>query len=153
MHITLKPGEHIAIQFHQTDGEFEIHFDTPKHPKALVVEEVSQALTNVVGVLLHEPLLYDDDTDDDDSDTPIGSHQNDPEPVGFFMDAHNRIHCTAFVHCRVDDASWKSKSDNRKWVVETLNADDDVTGEFDFYATLEELESASGLKQARKIIA
>jgi hypothetical protein len=156
MNITLKPGEHIAVQFDQTDGEFQIHFDTAEHPNQIVVKETGGISATTIGAALS--VLYQDklnggrylpnDSDITDEEREA-SEKLDKQPVGFFMDAHNRIHCTALVHCRVDLADGEEGPDQ---IVSTLDSEDMTTGEYTFYRSLAELEAASGLKLARKIV-
>ena len=167
MHITLKAGEYIAVQFEQTDGEFQIHFDTPRHPNALVVEETSQALNAAVGVVFREQFGVPTERHVVrlEDEVSLAAVQKIPAPaaawkqsapIGFFMDGNNRIHCTAFVHCAVVPNSMRGNSAHItqvSWRVETLSSDDTVTGEYDFYPTLVELEAASGMTAGRKIIA
>lgn len=50
--ITLMPGEKVVIQFHESDGEFEIHFDTAGHPDAIVVKETGGFEGSVKGAAL-----------------------------------------------------------------------------------------------------
>jgi hypothetical protein len=156
MNITLYPGESVQVDFSETDGQFEVHFSSKEHPNAIVVKETANITPTKIGagdaVLYHDEFLRGDPEDMEVSD---GDDDDDAEetPTGFFMDKNNRIHCTAFVHCEVVDAGWDSKDGSRQWKAQTLDAQDTVTGEYDFYRTLEELESVSGTKMARTVIA
>ena len=50
--ITLHPGEKLIVSLASTDGEFELHFDTPEYPGQLVVRESAGFDGNVVGSAL-----------------------------------------------------------------------------------------------------
>ena len=57
MKITLAPKEMLQVDFANTDGQFNIHFDTSDFPDAIVVDEVSGCTPNTVG---HTGVLYQD---------------------------------------------------------------------------------------------
>lgn len=158
MQVTLYPGESVQIEFANTDGQFEIHFDTSEHPNAIIVKETANLTPNRVGagdaILYHDEFMVNEDEVSDD-ESEIASDEDDAEetPTGFFMDASGNVHCTAFVHCAILDAGWSPKDGSRQRKVQSLNSEDTVTGEYDFYRTLAELESVSGTKLTREIIA
>lgn len=56
--ILLHPGEHVTVQLEGSDGEFEIHFDSPHHPGCLVVKETAGLPGS--GVAGDEEVLYYD---------------------------------------------------------------------------------------------
>lgn len=135
MQVTMKPGESMTIQFDGTDGEFEVHFDTKQRPNAIAVLETAGFKGNRVGnasdTLYHEQFAPTDEL--------IHEGIKRADKLGFFMDASNVVHCTKLVRCAVVQGDF-----NDGLVVETLNAENEVTGEFDYYATMEELEGALG---------
>lgn len=216
MYVTLKPGESLNVQFHETDGEFEVHFDTPQYPQALVVKETAGLPGSVKGgaeeILYHEAFgrgipagLAEESYEDGEmlltegyfidrqgkehhtsevkcrvvpdefsegnvvetlgdfgkrgldvfslhaepqtNRAPVATSRDEvlvtkfkrTPSVGFFMDASSVVHSTQLVHCEVH----KSKSGELN-VVETLSPQNEVTGEFTFYETMEELEAALG---------
>jgi hypothetical protein len=49
VNIVLNPGEAVSVSFAETDGSFEIHFDTKEHPNAVVVKETGGMPGNVCG--------------------------------------------------------------------------------------------------------
>ncbi len=50
MIITLNPGEKLIVEFHESDGQFEIHFDSEEHKDAIVVKETAYLPGNVCGI-------------------------------------------------------------------------------------------------------
>lgn len=54
--IIMHPGDVLKIQFMETDGEFEIHFDTDEHPNSLIVKETAGLPGSVMGAA--ESTLY-----------------------------------------------------------------------------------------------
>ena len=81
MKITLAPKEMLQVDFANTDGQFNIHFDTVEYDSAIVVEEVSGCTPNLVGrtgIIYHDSMsavgegeLEGDE--DDDFDIGVGS--------------------------------------------------------------------------------
>jgi len=149
--ITLYPGEQLQIEFAATDGQFEVHFATDEHPNALVLKETAGIAGNKIGHAFS--IIYHDDFDSDNV-AEVAEEQKE-KPVGFFMDACGKIQCTEFVHCRIVPANLNTVSGDLAYpneIVETLNSEDEVTGEFTLYRTLHELESVSGTTLAKKIL-
>lgn len=58
MIVTLEPGDFVKIQFKDTDGEFQVHFDTEEHNCSIVVKETGGMPGNIIGdartILHHE---------------------------------------------------------------------------------------------------
>ena len=164
MKITLAPGEMLQVDFANTDGQFNIHFNSDEFPDAIAVEEVSGCTPNTVGhtgVLYHDKFEYavgaEDAVEDvdvfdaDEGDTRhVGKHpmlsaaygiKKDSEtPVGFFMDASNKVHCTALVRCQL----YRQEDDT--YLVEVLNDENEVLGEYTFYRTIKDIEAATGME-------
>jgi hypothetical protein len=59
LEIVLRSHQAIKITFHETDGEFQIHYDTKEHPGSLVVKETSGCEGSVKGDA--SAILYQDD--------------------------------------------------------------------------------------------
>lgn len=59
MIITLNINDKLVVRFADTDGEFEIHFDSQKYPKQIIVAETAGLPGNVVGAA--ESILYHGD--------------------------------------------------------------------------------------------
>lgn len=70
--ITLAPGESLSVVFKDTDGEFEIHFDTPEYKEQIVVKEIAGLSGSEVGeanaILYHEIFLFSDEEEESDLD-------------------------------------------------------------------------------------
>jgi hypothetical protein len=60
--IELKPGESLTVKLFETDGEFEIHYDTKEHPNALVVKETAGLPGSIKGDA--DSILYHEDWSD-----------------------------------------------------------------------------------------
>lgn len=146
MKITLAPGEKLHIDFAETDGEFVIHFDTKEFPNAVVVEETADckpSLVGTTGIIYHDacPAYNDLDVDDLQELHPVVDVTVDHGvPVGFFLDSHHVVQCTALVRCEVQTNAHGSK------YVETLSAENEVTGTYDFYESVADLEDISELQ-------
>jgi len=56
MIIELSPDDVLTVRFKDTDGEFQIHFDSEKHPETVTVEETSNFPDdkNRTGILYQE---------------------------------------------------------------------------------------------------
>lgn len=132
----LETGDRLVIELNGMGGQYEIHFDTREYPQQFVIKQTENLFGEALGK--HVPLLHanlkevEEDVADEDFE------DNVPEPVGFFMDAHNKIHCTALVSCRIRYLP------SGIMTVVTLSAPDgeesEETGEFDFYPTIQDLE-------------
>lgn len=140
--VILYQGDTLVVQFADTDGEFTIDFDTQTYPGQLVLRESDGLPGNVAGAA--SAILYHEDFRKgiDPNDVAIDEHDDGmiQQPVGFFMDASGKIHCTALVSCIVRILP------GGKMVVATLADPDgresEETGEFTFYPTVEALEAA-----------
>ena len=49
MIVTLKPSETLIVEFFECDGQFQIHFDTLKHPQRIVVKETANLPGSIKG--------------------------------------------------------------------------------------------------------
>ena len=59
MIITLAPGDSLQVQFKDTDGEFQVHFDTKEHPQSIIVKETGGMPGNIIGKA--QTTLYQED--------------------------------------------------------------------------------------------
>ena len=50
--IVLSPGDVLKVQFDESDGAFEVHFDTTEHPNSVVVKEICGGVSGAT--LYHE---------------------------------------------------------------------------------------------------
>lgn len=158
MIVTLNPGESLTVQFHESDGEFEIHFDTKAHPNALVVKETAGLAGSVKGAALE--IMHHEEFGGLREDYGIASHEDvkrtehAPNVVrspheGFFIDDHGMAQSTQLVRCQVkaDDGLFDDDC-----VVLTLDSEGFVTGEFTFYKTMDALEAALGQRVSQIVI-
>lgn len=93
MKVMLQPGDKLSVEFADTDGEFEIHYDTKEHDKSIVVKETGGlpgSITGDANAVLYEEHFgdqdpgdvmehltgTDDDDDDDDDDEPLDDPVN-----------------------------------------------------------------------------
>lgn len=49
MKIVLSPGDKLEIGLADTDGAFEVHYDTAEHPKSFLIKETDFLSGNVIG--------------------------------------------------------------------------------------------------------
>ena len=49
MIITLKPSEILTVEFFECDGQFQIHFDTSRHPRRIIVKETANLSGSIRG--------------------------------------------------------------------------------------------------------
>lgn len=65
--ILLKSGDYVAVGFADSDGGFEVHFDTANHPNAIILKETAGLPGNVKGganeILYHEQFISLQETD------------------------------------------------------------------------------------------
>jgi hypothetical protein len=82
--VTLKPGQALRVELFETDGAFEIHYDTPDHKGCLVVKEADGLPDSYerVGILyceefgvtpINEATYVGDVEDDTDDGEVLGS--------------------------------------------------------------------------------
>lgn len=174
MLITLAPGEMLQVAFANTDGQFNIHFNSDEFPDAIAVEEVSGCTPNTVG---HTGVLYHDKFEDavgaensvevaNESDTRhVGKHpslsqaygikkEQPTKPSGFFRDSQGKIHSTELVRCQIVEGGWKTGA---VWpevmlLVEALDDTDEVVGTFDFYPSLEAMAAETQIEVQLEVV-
>lgn len=136
--ISLAPGDGIKVTLQGTDGEFQIHYDTPRYQRQLLIKECAGLPGNVCGaanaILYHEdfrnaPADLDDLVEDEDTLMSAREHTE-----GFFMDANGQVRSTALVRCFVRELPGGER------VVITCDMDGIETGEFTFYETVQALQ-------------
>ena len=49
MIIELQQGDVLTIQIHDSDGEFEIHYNSERHPDSLLIKETGGMSGNIIG--------------------------------------------------------------------------------------------------------
>lgn len=79
MKIMIAPGETLTIGLldengHESDGEFQVHFDTVTHPQSLVIKETAGLPGSVLGeacaILYHEYFGVPPHSDEDALENP-----------------------------------------------------------------------------------
>jgi hypothetical protein len=58
MRVVLKQGESLIVCIDDSDGEFEIHYNTPEHPDSLIVKETAGLPGSLKGEAFE--ILYDE---------------------------------------------------------------------------------------------
>ncbi len=99
MIVTLNPGDVLQVQFAETDGAFEIHFDSQQHPNAIIVKETDGLRGNILGeaaTILYEErfglplaetlgMLPPEAFDTEYDDGAAGADVDDEEPEDLMM--------------------------------------------------------------------
>lgn len=82
--ITLKPGQALRIELFETDGAFELHYDTPAYPNQLVVKEAEglEDSSGRTGVLYCEAFMSPIDAlDVEAADPDFGDAEDESDEV------------------------------------------------------------------------
>ena len=117
--ITLKPGQALRIELFETDGAFEIHYDTPDHKNCLVVKEAEGLPDSYerVGILYCEEFgtppineqTYVGDADDDIDSAEADDGEPAPEAPAFTWAIYS-----------MSRKMWFNRADGKHWSSERL---------------------------------
>ena len=83
--IVLAPGEKLTIQLAESDGEFEVHFDTSEHPRQVVIKETAGLPGSEIGDAM--AVLYCEDFSKAQEGLTEASPVAEPFPVFRVPDA------------------------------------------------------------------
>jgi hypothetical protein len=143
--ITLNSGESISVALADTDGEFQIHYDTAEYPKQLVVKECAGLPGSVKGganeVMYHEDWRSFKPPVDEAEEQLV-----DAQHHGWFCDAQGEVRHTDLVKCLVRELPGGER------LVITLDHHGLESGEFTFYESLAELDSTIGIDRVLNVL-
>ncbi len=137
--IVLSPGDVLKVQFDESDGAFEVHFDTTEHPNSVVIKETGGFEGSICGaaeaILYHEDFSFDgfdeecvpvegtlEVTTEVTAETRASWETDTVESLGTEIDKHGTGYASAAKMLQEDintSSSWM-KWEHVKWLPVTL---------------------------------